>query len=164
MEMSLTEIIGLLLRACILSTVFALGLKATHEDVAYLVHKPQLLARSLLAMYVLTPLVAVLLVIVFNAPLPVEIAVLLMAISAGAPVLPKKLFKLGANPPYVYSLAVIAALLAIVTVPLSLAALRAIFGRAGSVPVGQVASVLTTGVSGAAHRRHGGAPLLAGAG
>ena len=104
-------------------------------------------------MYVLTPLIAVLLVLVFNAPLPVKIAVLLMAISAGAPALPKKLFKLGANPPYVYSLAVIMALLAIVTVPLSLAALSAFFDRDASVPLGQVATVITTGFL---------APLLAG--
>ncbi len=144
MEMSPGEIIGLLLRACILSTVFALGLKATQEDVAYLLHKPQLLLRSLLAMYLLTPLIAVLLVLAFNAPLPVEIAVLLMAISAGAPALPKKLLKLGANPPYVYSLAVIAALLAIVTVPLSLAALNAFFRRDVGGPAGQIAYALTT--------------------
>ena len=153
MEMSLAQIIGLLVRVCILSTVFAIGLNATREDVAYLLHKPQLLVRSLLAMYVLTPLIAVLLVLAFNAPLPVEIAVLLMAISAGAPALPKKLFKLGANPPYVYSLAVIMALLAIVTVPLSLAVLSAFFHRDASVPLGQVASVITTGFL---------APLLAG--
>lgn len=153
MDMSVAEFIGLVLRLCILSTVFALGLKATWEDVAYLLHRPQLLARSLLAMYVLTPLIAVLLALVFTAPLPVKIAVLLMAISAGAPALPKKLFKLGANPPYVYSLAVIMALLAIVTVPLSLAALSAFFHRDASVPPGQVASVIATGFL---------APLLAG--
>ena len=48
MEMSLADIIGLLVRVCILSTVFAIGLNATREDVAYLLHKPQLLVRSLL--------------------------------------------------------------------------------------------------------------------
>ena len=155
MEVSLADIIGLLLRVCILSTVFGLGLKATREDLAYLLHKPQLFARSLLAMYVLTPLIAVLLVLVFNAPFPVKVAVLLMAISASAPVLPKKLFKLGANPPYVYSLAVIMALFAIVTVPLSLVALGAFFGRDASVPVGQVAYVITKALL---------APLFAGMG
>jgi BASS family bile acid:Na+ symporter len=119
MELSVAQILGLVLKVCILATVFALGLKAAWADVASLLHRPGLLMRSLFAMYVLTPLVALLLVFAFSAPLPVELAVLLMAISAGAPLLPKKLFKLGANPPYVYSLSVIAALLAIVTVPIS---------------------------------------------
>jgi len=79
--------------------------------------------------------------------------VLLMTIAAGAPALPKKLLQLGANEPYVYSLAVITALLAIVTVPLSLAVLSAFFERNASVPAGQVASVIMMGFI---------APLLAG--
>jgi len=153
MEMSLGQVVGLLVRVSILSTVFALGLNATWEDITYLVHKPQLFARSLLAMYVLTPLTAVLLVLAFAAPRPVEIAVILMAISAGAPALPKKLSKLGANPPYVYSLAVLMALLAIVTVPVSLTLLSPFFHRPVSVPPGQVAAVIMTGFL---------APLLAG--
>jgi bile acid:Na+ symporter, BASS family len=144
MELSLAQILGLMLKVCILATVFALGLKARWADVSSLLHRPQLLMRSLLAMYVLTPLVALLLVFAFSAPLPVKLAVLLMAISAGAPLLPKKLFKLGANPPYVYSLSVIAALLAIVTVPISLAILSMFFVRSASVPIGEVAYSIAT--------------------
>ena len=136
MELSVAQILGLVLKVCILATVFALGLKAAWADVASLLHRPGLLMRSLFAMYVLTPLVALLLVFAFSAPLAVELAVLLMAISAGAPLLPKKLFKLGANPPYVYSLSVIAALLAIVTVPISLTILSMFFVRSASVPAG----------------------------
>jgi bile acid:Na+ symporter, BASS family len=135
--------IGLLVRLSILSTVFALGLNATLEDITYLVHRPGLFVRSLLAMYVLTPLVAGLLVLAVAAPRPVQIAVLLMAISAGAPALPKRLLRLGANPPYVYSLAVIMAVLAIVTVPVSLALLSAFSRREATVAPGQIASALT---------------------
>lgn len=151
--MSLAQMIGLLLKLSVLTTVFALGLNATPDDVAYLTHRPLLFARSLLAMYVVTPLVAVLLVSVVDAPLPVEIAVLLMAISTGAPALPKKLLKLGANPRYVYSLAVFSALVAIVTVPVSLGLLGAFFPRETSVARGQLAFVILTGFL---------APLLAG--
>lgn len=61
--------------------------------------------------------------------------------------------KLGANPRYVYSLAVIAALIAIVTVPVSVAAVSALVHRDVSVSPGQVASVITLGFL---------APLLAG--
>jgi BASS family bile acid:Na+ symporter len=96
-------------------------------------------------MYVVTPLVAVLLVRVVPAPLPVEIAVLLMAISIGAPALPKKLLKLGGSPRYVYSLAVFTALVAIVTVPVSLALLGPFLPRDAHVDVGQVAFVVLTG-------------------
>jgi BASS family bile acid:Na+ symporter len=153
MDLSLAQILGLVLKVCILTTIFALGLKAAWADVASLLHRPGLLMRSLFAMYVLTPLAAVLLVLVFPAPRVVGSAVLLMAISAGAPLLPKKLFKLGANPSYVYSLSVIAALLAIVTVPVSLTILSTFFDRSASVPVTEVAYTISTAFL---------APLLAG--
>ena len=52
---------------------------------------------------------------------------LLMAISACAPALPKKLLKPGADAAYVRSLSIITTLLAIVTVPISLAALGSVF-------------------------------------
>lgn len=143
--MSIADVVGLLLRASALATVFALGLRASAGEVAFLLRRPRLLARSLLAMYVVTPLVAVALVLVFEAPLAVEVAVLLMTIAAGAPALPKKLLKLGASEAYVYSLAVITALLAIATVPLSLAVLSAFFDRDVSVPASRVASVIVMG-------------------
>jgi BASS family bile acid:Na+ symporter len=144
MELSLAQIIGLALKACILSSVFALGLKAVWADVASLSRRPGLLVRSMLAMYVLTPLAAVLLVLAFPAPRAVEGAVLLMAISAGAPALPKKLLKAGARLSYAYSLSVIAALLAIVTVPVSLAILGTFFETTAGVPVGDVAYAVAT--------------------
>lgn len=153
MEMSLAEIIGLLVRVSVLATVFAIGLGAPLNEVAYLLRKPGLFARSLLAMYVVTPLVAMLLVHVVPAPLPVRIAVLLMAISAGAPVLSKKLVKLGTSTRYAHSLGVLTALLAVGTMPLSLALLSAFFGADVRVEPGQVAATVTKGFL---------APLLAG--
>lgn len=144
MELSLAQIVGLALKLCILSSIFALGLKAAWADAASLLYRPRLLMRSLFAMYVLTPLTAMLLVLAFPAHQAVEIAVLLMAISAGAPPLPKKFLKLSVNPPYVYSLAVIASLLAIVSVPVSLAIVAAFVDRPASVPATAVAYTIAT--------------------
>lgn len=153
MQMSVAQIVGLLVKVCALSTVFALGLHTSWKDVTYLFSKPGLFLRSILAMYVLTPLIAVLLAIAAPAPLKIKVAVLLMAISAGAPALPKKLLKLGANQQYVRSLSVNTTLLAIVTIPLSLAALSAFFGWDVSVDTGQIAVKITMAFL---------APLLAG--
>lgn len=144
MEMSPAQIVGLALKICILFTIFALGLKAAWADVVSLLHRPGLLLRSLLAMYVLTPLTAMLLVLVFSAPQAVESAVLLMAISAGAPLLPKKLLKLGVNPPYIYSLSVISSLLAIATVPVSLGIISAFVNRSASIAATEVAYTIAT--------------------
>ena len=42
MEMSLAQVIGLLVRLSVLTTVFAIGLSAPLKDVAYLLRKPWL--------------------------------------------------------------------------------------------------------------------------
>jgi bile acid:Na+ symporter, BASS family len=58
---------------------------------AYLWRRPGLLLRSLLAMYVLVPLAALILVKALTLPPGVEIGLLVLAVSAGAPLLPRKL-------------------------------------------------------------------------
>ena len=68
-RMSTAQIVRLMIKVCALSTVFALRLDTNWKDVTSLLHKPGLLSRSLFAMYVLTPLIAVLLVLVVHAPL-----------------------------------------------------------------------------------------------
>ena len=133
--------------------MFALGLNATREDVAYLLRKPGLLVRSLVAAYLLTPLIAVALALLINAPAGVEIGVLIFAISAAAPILPRKLIMLGVHPGCIYSLAVVMSLVAVVTVPVSLALLGPLFPKALTVSALDVAKVVITSFL---------APLLAG--
>jgi bile acid:Na+ symporter, BASS family len=61
--------------------------------------------------------VSVLMVYLFDLPPKTELALVILAICAGAPLLPKKLIKFGGDPSYVFSLIVTTSLLAIVTVP-----------------------------------------------
>src|SRR5215467_11209932 len=119
-------VLAFLLQGAMIVSVLALGLKARAADVLYLWHRPGLLLRSFLAMYFVTPLIAVLLVLLLNLPPGQSLGLLLVAVSAGAPLLPKTLLKLGCNPPYVYSLLVSTALAAVLTVPCSLAVLSPI--------------------------------------
>jgi BASS family bile acid:Na+ symporter len=119
-------VLAFLLQGAMIASVLALGLKARLADVLYFWHRPGLLLRSFLAMYFVTPLIAVLLVLLLNLPPGQSLGLLLVAISAGAPLLPKTLLKLGCNPPYVYSLLVSTALAAVLTVPCSLAVLSPI--------------------------------------
>jgi BASS family bile acid:Na+ symporter len=71
-------------------------------------------------MYVVMPAVTVLMLWMLDLPPRTEVALVVLAICAGAPLLPKKLIKLGGDPDYVFSLIVITSLLAIITVPASL--------------------------------------------
>jgi len=142
-NMSVAQIIGLLAQVSVIATVFALGLRATWQDITHLLGRPGLLLRSILATYLLTPILALLLVQVVPAPKSVSVAVLLMAISTGAPMLPKKLLKFGGKAPYIYRMAVVMALLAIVTLPISRSLLAAYFGRDASIAPGPVALLLS---------------------
>ena len=106
----------------------AIGLGSTPADLTFLLRRPALLFRSLFAMYVAIPLAA--LAIVQTVPLPpgVRMAILVLAISAGAPLLPRKLMTLGREG-YVFSLVVLSSLLAVVAVPAWLVVLGPYFAR-----------------------------------
>ena len=60
--MTLQQSIVLALQASIFMTVFDFGLQATFDDVLYVVRRPSLLVRSLVAMFVIMPVMAVTLV------------------------------------------------------------------------------------------------------
>jgi len=124
--------------------IFALGLRTTAADVMYLWKRPGLLLRSVLAMYVGVPLVAVVMVKTLDLPRTTQIALLVLAICAGAPLVPRKLAGSGGAPAYVLSLAVTSSLLAIVTVPLSVALLDWLFNARAEVDplaVGRVVAI-----------------------
>jgi BASS family bile acid:Na+ symporter len=110
----------ILLKASIAVLIFAIGMTATTEDIVYLWRRPAQLLKSIIAMYIVMPAVAVLMARTFDLPPRTELALVVLAICAGAPLLPKKLIKFGGDPSFVFSLIVTTSLLAIVTVPASL--------------------------------------------
>nr|WP_233176167.1 hypothetical protein [Dyella sp. ASV24] len=120
----------------------AIGLGSEPGDLLYLFRRPLLLARSLLAMYVLVPMAAVVVVLVLPVPPPIRAALLVLAVSAGAPLLPKKLKAIG-DAQYVFSLLVLSSLLAIVLVPVWLALLGQWFG--GDAGVGPLIAAMAIG-------------------
>ncbi len=123
------------------SPVRLVGLGSTPADLTYLWRRPKELLRSLLAMYVAVPLAALLVVKTLPLGAPVKTAILVLAISAGAPLLPKKLMKIGREG-YVFSLVVTSSLLAIAVVPAWLALLAPLFGRESSVEPRAVALII----------------------
>jgi hypothetical protein len=88
-------------------------------------------------MYVVVPVAILGLVKVLPLSTGAKTALLVLAISAGAPLLPRKLMHLGREG-YVFSLVVTSSLLAVVAVPAWLAVLSAHFGRETAVTPGAV--------------------------
>ena len=136
-----TMVLLLLVKVAITTLIVAVGASSTVADVVYLWQRPALLLRSLVAMYLLIPLAAFILVQVWSLVPGVEAALLVLAVSAGAPLLPRKLKGVG-NDRYAFSLVVTTSLLAIIVVPVWVGLLARYFGVATEISAFSVAKTM----------------------
>ena len=135
------ELLPVVLKLCVSALIFAIGLGSTLGDLTYLWRRPGLLLRSLLAMYVLVPLAAFLLAQVLPLAPAVKAGMLVLAVSAGAPLLPRKMSKFGGGS-YAFSLVVISSVLAVFLVPAWVALLAPHFAVEAEVSPWAVAAVI----------------------
>ena len=117
--MTAQALILLALKASILLSVFAIGLASRVEDTLFLLRRPGLLLRSVLAINVVMPIVAAAMAWTFDLPAAVEVALVALAVSPVPPLLPKKQMKAGGESSYAIGLLVVAALIAILFVPVA---------------------------------------------
>ena len=140
--MTIAKLIPLLLQASLGAVVISLALRSQAGDMTYLLRKPGKLLRSVFAMFVVMPLVAALIVSAFHLKLAVEVALVLLAVSPVPPILPGKQSKAGGSLSYALGLLMCSAVLAIVTVPLSVYLSGKMFGQEAIVPMATVAKVV----------------------
>jgi BASS family bile acid:Na+ symporter len=140
--LTLATLIPWLVKTSIWLTVFAIGLGVVVEDVLYLCRRPALLLRSLFAMNVIMPLVAVALADAFDLNPPVKIALVALALSPVPPVLPKKQMKAGGTSAYALGLLVMAGLFSILFVPAALEVLGRHFALPMHASARQVALII----------------------
>jgi len=152
-----TQLIKLALTVSILLLVFALGMRASLADATTLLRQlfrpPYRLLRAVSAMFVLVPLVAVLMAKLLDLSLPVETAIVAMALAPIPPILPGKQLKFGGESDYVFGLLVAISLVAILIVPLSVHVIGEVFNRDAKIGFVDVAKLIAVTIL---------APLLAG--
>ncbi len=139
--MTLTAALLLAIKLCVLSLIFAIGMSSTWRDFTYLWHRPALLLRALFAMYVAVPVAAFIAVMILDLPPGVEVAIVILAVSAGAPLLPRKLMKIG-HGSFMLSLVITSSVLAFLAVPLWLQGLRPLYGIETELAPLDVAAVI----------------------
>ena len=137
--MTLQQAIVLVLQISIVMTVFGFGLRTTVGDVMFVLRRPSLLGRSMLAMFVIMPIVAVALAKAFELRPSVEIALIALAISPIPPLLPGREQKAGGHASYALGLMMIASVLSIVIVPAEVNMLGRYSIRALAMPPGAIA-------------------------
>jgi len=141
--MDAEQVILLVLLAAIFASVLALGCRAKPAEVASLWRRPGLLFRSLAAMFLVAPAVTLVMIELLPLPRGVKIGLVLLSISCALPPNWKQMLALGGSTSYVFGLLFTTTLLAVVTVPLSVAGLTALpLGADESVPVLKVAGLV----------------------
>ena len=151
--MNIQQLIGLAIQASLIVIVFCVALNTRQGDLLSLLRRPGLLLRSVLAMNVLLPVIAVLLAMGLGLNRQVEIALIALAVSPVPPILPNKQIKAGSSASYAVALLAWSAIVAIVMIPASIEVLQWIFKRPLEVPASLVLKAVGISVL---------APLLAG--
>jgi len=133
----LAQIVLGALQVSLILVVFGTGLNASKNEVRYLMARPKQLAKTLLAMNVLMPLLVLIAVRSVALHTAVKIALFTLAISPVPPLLPRQASKVGL-PHHVLSLLLTTSVLAVLTVPLSFAAGMALLGHSTTIAVERV--------------------------
>jgi len=136
------QLVMLALQVSIIAIVFSFGLRSTTGDLLYLLRRPSLLGRSLLAMFVIMPMVAVALARAFDFTPTVEIVLVALSIAPMPPLMPKRLDKAGGRHSFAIALMATVALLSVAIVPAAVALLGIYFGQPFAIDGIELAAVI----------------------
>lgn len=142
----LQTLVPLLIKLSLAGLILAVGLNAAPGDLLFVLHRPRLLAPATLAVIIIPPIIAGLLVSLLPVEPVVKAAIMLMAISPVPPLVPGKELAVGGRREYAYGLYVAMVLLSIVSVPTLLAIVTRLYGRQDFVSVGSIARIVAFGV------------------
>ncbi|ORB88131.1 membrane transporter protein [Mycobacterium persicum] len=127
--MTMAEAAKLAFQISLFVVILGYGLTAQFADVGYLTQRPGLLARSLLAVLVVAPGVAVLLVQMMDLRPEVAIALVTLAISPLPPLLPRRGEKAGGQVQFGLGLVIVLAVLAVPVLAVAATLLGNVFGH-----------------------------------
>jgi BASS family bile acid:Na+ symporter len=100
---------------------------------------PGLVARGLFAVLIAVPVLAIVVARAFDLPRAADIGIVLMAISPGAPVALRRSSGAGGHRSFAPGLQILVALLAVVSMPLSIVALNEVYAGQASIAPGDLA-------------------------
>jgi BASS family bile acid:Na+ symporter len=122
--------------------VLGIGLGASWLDATFVLRRPELLARSLLAMGVAMPVLALMLVVALPLHSVVEVAVVALSVSPVPALFPRRARAAADRPSYAIGLLVAASALCLVTAPLTLGIVDRVFGAPVRIPAGAIATTV----------------------
>ena len=125
--LTLASILPPLAGLTVMGIMFSLGLNLHFREIFELWRKPGLLAKSILAVVIIVPLLSLAAILVFDLPPMVNIAIMIMAVVPGAPLATRRATGAGGELKYSAALQFTVNIIAIITVPLFLYVLSTLF-------------------------------------
>lgn len=136
--MDIKELIQLVSQVTLILMVASIGLRAHWRDVVAAGHDLGLLLRSVVAVNIVVPLVAILMCMALPIPQPVRIGIAIIAVSPLAPLATGKMVRCGLDASRVVGLYVSLVLLSVIIVPATIALLSRLFPVDAAISVGAV--------------------------
>lgn len=130
--------------ATVFSVMFVVGLRIPFGEFRWVWEHPGLIARGLFSVLVAVPAVAIVVARALDLPRAADIGIVLMAISPGAPVALRRSLGAGGHRSFAPALQILVAILAVVSMPLSIALLNHVYaGHASIDPLDLARQVFT---------------------
>ncbi len=130
--------------ATVFSVMFVVGLRIPFGEFRWVWDHPGLIARGLFAVLVAVPVVAIVVTRALDLPRAADIGIVLMAIAPGAPVALRRSLGAGGHRSFAPALQILVAMLAVVSMPLSIALLNHVYaGHASIDPLDLARQVFT---------------------
>ena len=140
------QAVTLVLQIALILMVASAGLRANWHDVVATLGRPVGLVRAIIAVNVVVPLVAVLMCMALPISPGIKFAIVMMAVSPLAPVLPAKLLKEGSDASRVIGLYALMIALAVAIIPATILLLNSIFALELRTPVSAIAKLVAMSV------------------
>jgi bile acid:Na+ symporter, BASS family len=125
--------------ATVFTVMLTLGCGIVVGEFRWLWRHPGLVARGLFAVLIAVPALAIVVTRAFDLPRAADIGIVLMAISPGAPVALRRSLDAGGHRSFAPGLQILVALLAVVSMPLSIVALNEFYAGQASIAPGDLA-------------------------
>jgi BASS family bile acid:Na+ symporter len=127
--MNAAAILGLGIQISIFITVLSFGMRASFTDIALLFRRPGQLLKALIAIFVIMPAFAILVVKIFPLNPVIVVVLISLSVSPIPPLFPKTAFKSGGEASFTFGLFAAVTFLSIIIIPLAFVVFDAISGR-----------------------------------
>ena len=144
--MDMKELIQLGMQLALIAIVAAVGLQARWRDVVETMRRPAWLLRAIVAVNIIVPATALIVIAAFPMGRSIKIGLVLMAVSPLAPLVASKLMRSGAEASRIVGYYVLLTLLSVVIVPATIALLSQLLPTDATISMAAIAKLVGVSV------------------